>query len=76
MFKFHMTFQGEGGLLITQTVRVPSYGWRGLAKSSFRLQKCYMMRHMGVGGKGWLKTSEYRHVEGRGLKLLKEKTAI
>jgi len=37
-----------------------------MAKSSFTLQKCYMMRHM--GGEGWLKTSEYRHM-GEGSKI-------
>jgi len=65
--KVQISYDASG---FAQTVKVPLYGGRGLAKSSFRLQNavwCVIWE-----GEGWLKTSEYRHLEGRGLKLLKK----
>jgi len=38
-----MKLRGKEGLLKLL------YGGGGLAKSLFKLQKCYMMRHMGEG---------------------------
>jgi len=59
----------KGGLLKSSECR---HMGEGVAKSLFRLQICYMMRHMWGGG--WLKTLEYRHVR-RGIKLFKKKTS-
>jgi len=63
-----MTLQGE--LLKPSECRNMS---EGVAKSSVRLQKCYMMHHMGEGSAGNVRITSYA---GRGLKLLKKPSYV
>jgi len=69
-----MTLQGRRGFV--QTVRVPSYGEEGWPNRHIAFivaEKAYFTVPLALFtvyvGEGWLKTPEYRHMEGRGLKL-------